>query len=134
VPRIYLAEKPDGIDLTWRFDNGSLCSFSGVDTVDVSVWDIHSNRVWRESLPCDPLMAQAQAEENEPMRALHSVAKGIAIEGLFAGSYIIQALGLRPEAGLPIWWAEESQVLVEHAKLTAVDLVLSPCLDSELCL
>ena len=134
VPRVYLAEKPGAIDLTWRFDNGSLCTFSGVDTIDVSVWDIHSNRVWRESLPCDPLMARSEAEENEPTRALYGTAKGIVIEGLYAGSYTVHALGMMQEEGEPIWWAREQQVIVQHANLTPVDLVLLPCDENSICL
>lgn len=134
VPRIYLAEKPGAIDLTWRFETGALCSFSGVETVDVSVWDIHSNQIWRESLPCDPAIALVAAEKNDPTRALYTDAKGIVIGSLYAGSYTVQALGLMAESGLPTWWAQELQVVVQHGKLTAVDLVLTPCTENELCL
>ncbi|HIA01477.1 MAG TPA: hypothetical protein EYN66_06135 [Myxococcales bacterium] len=134
VPRIYLAEKPGAIDLTWRFETGALCSFSGVDTIDVSVWDIHSNRVWQESLPCDPAIALVQAERNEPIRALYTDAKGIVIGSLFAGSYTVQAHGLLAVNGLPTWWAQELQVVVQHGKLTPVDLVLSPCTEDAVCL
>jgi hypothetical protein len=134
VPRINLTEKPGAIDLTWRFETGTLCSFTGVDTVDVSVWDIHSVQVWREILPCDPAIALVAAEKNEPIRALYTDAKGILIEALYAGSYTVEAQGLMAESGLPTWWAQELQVVVQHGKLTPVDLVLSPCTEDDVCL
>lgn len=135
VPRIYLAEKPGGIDLTWKFDDGSLCSFAGVDVVTVNVWDTHANRVFNQDLACDPGKANEEAEAAKPIRSLYDTAKGIVIDGLFAGDYTVQAFAKDSTAGgVPKHFAEERDVTTIHGRLTPVDLTLTLCDGNAICL
>ena len=135
MPRVYLAEKPGGIDLTWKFHDGSLCSFAGVDTITINVWDSHANRVFNEDLACDPGKAAQEAEAAQPLRSLHDTAKGVVIDRLFAGDYTVQAFAKdSANEAVPKHWAEEREVTTIHGRLTPVDLTLQLCNGDAICL
>jgi hypothetical protein len=134
IPEIEMAEKPGALDLTWSFDNGKICAFAGVDSLDIAIWDNHSNKVYAETLPCDPTVARAIAEMGQPSRSLYDRSVGVVIEGLYAGGYTLRAFAYNSKSSLGAYdyWAE-AHPIVEHAMLTPVELVLSPCADMDIC-
>ncbi len=127
APRVEMAEMPGGMDVTWRFQDGELCGFAGVDTVIINIWDTHSNRIYEESLPCNPELAVVEAEQNVPGRVLYDAARGIVIDNLYAGQYTMRAFAMKAGEDLhPKYWAE-AQPIVTHSKLTDVKLTLQSC-------
>lgn len=137
APRIELAEKPGVLDVNWKFENGDLCGTNGVDTVFVTVWDVHSNRVLDESLPCDylppadttsgPGLPSAVPDTSMPPTT------GYAIDWLYAGQYTVRAFAMRAGVDLhPQFWAE-SKPVVTHAQVTPVTLVLRSCEGVTIC-
>jgi len=124
---IEMAEKPGALDITWRFDDGSLCAFAGVETIELVLWDSHSNRAYAETLPCNPSLAQQVAEANEPTRVLFGGVRGILVEGLYAGPYVLRALAYGPEPlmGATHWALAEPAVT--HAQIGEIELTFQPC-------
>jgi hypothetical protein len=125
APKVELAEKPGGLDVTWKFENGELCGANGVDQVALTVWDTHSNRIHEETLPCDYLPARMEAERNQPGRTLYE-SKGVVIDRLYAGQYTMRAFALNQATGQILYW-DEAKPIVEHGTLTSVSLTLSSC-------
>lgn len=127
LPRVELSEVPGGLDVTWKFEDGDLCAFAGVDTVVINIWDGHNNRIYEEGFPCDPQLALVEAETRDPTRALYNDTRGIVIDGLYAGQYTLRAFAIKAGTDLhPKFWAENKPV-VTHAALSQVNLTLSPC-------
>jgi hypothetical protein len=132
-PVVELAEKPGAIDLSWRFGNGKVCAFAGVDTLEVAIWDDHSNKIYQEILPCAPKLLVEDVEQTPPTEVLYESATGIVIDGLYSGEYQLQALAYEdgPDA-TPVYWATVHPQ-VDHAQLTMVELVLEPCNSMGIC-
>ena len=127
IPSVEMSEMPGALDITWRFDDGALCAFAGVETVELVLWDSHSNRTYSESLPCNPSLAQDVAEENIPTRALFSGVRGILVEGLYAGPYTLRALAYGTDRLMgPSHWAT-AEPTVTHAQIGSIDLVFQTC-------
>lgn len=137
VPRIQMSESPGGLDVTWKFHDGSLCAFAGVDTINLNVWDSHSNLIKEEKLPCDPAQAVATAEAADPTRALYTTTRGIVMDGLYAGQYTLRAFALKQPlddvSPVQYKYFAESKPTISHSQITPVDLVLQPCLGQEIC-
>jgi len=133
APSVEMAEKPGALDLTWRFEDGSLCAFAGVDTVELMLWDEHSNRRFLETLSCNPTLARDEAEQLDPTRSLIEAVNGILIEDLYAGTYTLQAMAYPadPTLGATHWAIAEPNVV--HAQITPVELVFAPCTALQLC-
>ena len=134
VPRIELSEKPGAVDLTWKFFDGSLCGFAGVDTVAVYIWDIHSKKVFSGTFPCDPVMAKTAAEQQDPAVQLYPNTRGVVIDQLYAGTYKLRAYGVS-ESDLDYKYWSEASVNVDFGRVTPVDVVLQSCkaTDAQIC-
>jgi|GEM_PF-3848514 hypothetical protein len=133
APSVEMAEKPGALDLTWRFGDGALCAFAGVDTVEVSLWDEHSNRSFFETLSCNPSLARDEAESLDPTRSLIEGVNGILIEDLYAGHYTMQAMAYPADRTLGATHWANAEPKVVHAQVTPVELVFQPCTQLMLC-
>ena len=132
-PVVEMAEKPGAIDLSWRFGNGKVCAFVGVDTIEIAIWDAHSNKIYQEVLPCAPELFVAEGEQTPPTEILYEGAKGIVIDGLYSGEYMLQALAYDGDPdSTPVYWSTVHPQ-VGHAQLTVVELVLEPCDSMGIC-
>jgi hypothetical protein len=52
--KINLTGKPGEILLSWYFENGRLCSMNGINTVDVTIYDMFANLIHDKTYSCDP--------------------------------------------------------------------------------
>ena len=134
APTVEMAEKPGAMDVTWRFSDGKVCAFAGVDTVEISIWDSHSNKVYANELPCSPsLIAEAEEEHTQPSAVVYDSAKGIVIHGLYSGNYLLKAFAWKDgDESTPAYWTVQNPD-IEHATLTDVELVFEPCDGSGVC-
>ena len=127
VPRIEMSEKPGAVDLTWKFYDGSLCAFAGVDSIEVHIWDSHGAKQFADSFPCDPVLAKDTAEKKDPAVELYPGTRGVVIDNLYAGSgYTLRAFGILESEFAKKYWAEH-KFNVDFGRVTDVDVVLNPC-------
>lgn len=68
-----LTAKPASVRSTWRFEDGLVCGAHHVDTIEIGVYDKNDYEVARERFSCN--------------------AGSGAIDGLVAGTYVVEALG-----------------------------------------
>jgi len=133
APIVEMAEKPGALDVTWRFSDGKVCAFAGVDTIELTLWDSHSNKVYGKELPCAPTMSPQEKEQTQPSAVLYESAQGIIVDGLYSGDYLLKAFALKNgEKAVPLYWTVR-EPFIEHATLTALELVFEPCDGSGVC-
>ncbi len=135
LPRIDMEQKPGAFDITWKFATGDLCSFAGVDTVAIRVWDDRSRKVYNEYLACDPFLAVSQQEAKNPTTQLWDTARGVVVPDLLSGVYNVEIFALMAGTGsnMARYWAK-AEAGILNGRLTAVPLTLAACNDAPACL
>jgi hypothetical protein len=53
VPTLVLSSLPATVSATWYFDNGRLCGYNGVSTVDLSLFDLDDTLKGEVEAPCE---------------------------------------------------------------------------------
>lgn len=101
---VFLSSLPANISSTWYFDNGRLCGANGVETVDLSLYDLADNREVQLQAPCDDGAAYVGEVE--------------------AGDYILVLYGL-DESGTPSWRGEVAAT-VTRGESAVLDVELLP--------
>lgn len=126
VPSIELSEAPGAIDLSWRFESGRLCRFSGVEWISIGIWDSRNRRVVNRGLPCDPVDGNEDLIANDGADYL-AEAEAIIIDQLFADDYSIVLLGYADASDDEALVFGSGDVTVAQHQLSASEIVLEDC-------
>ncbi|MBT9556215.1 MAG: hypothetical protein IV100_09310 [Myxococcales bacterium] len=127
APAVALTQNPGGIDAIWSFDNGQLCSFNGVDTVELTLWNPQTGvQVAALDYPCDVSKVPTGPAGAAPNPIPEYPAKGALIEEVYAGTYTLWARGKGTSSAAALVWAEAT-VVVKQARVEEVMLKLQSC-------
>jgi len=127
APAVALTQNPGGIDAIWFFDNGQLCSFNGVDTVELSLWNPTTGvLVAALDYPCDLSKRTADPTAAVPNPIPAYPARGALIAKVYAGTYTLWARGKGTASAAALVWAEKT-VVVKQARVEEVMLELKNC-------
>jgi hypothetical protein len=111
---VVLTERKASLTLKWKFENGQLCAYNGVELMEVSVWDEHSNKIFFEYINCNPQIKKGQ-----------SSADGYLIENLDSEELNIEIFGLDIEGSR--LFTGSATVLTEHGVNKVIEIELFKC-------
>lgn len=100
APRQRLTALPATVSVSWRFDNGQVCGANDVDQVEVTVFDHAFYEVGRDTFDCND--------------------GGGSLEGLTAGSYLVEAVAEGDEAT----WRGLTETELKRGETAEVDVLL----------
>lgn len=104
IPTLVLSSLPANVSATWYFDNGRLCGVNGVETVDLSLFDLADNLKAELQAPCDD---------------------GAAFVGqVEAGDYVLVLYGLDLEGTAT--WRGQVPASVTRGESVVLDVELAP--------
>ena len=134
IPEIKLSKIPAALDVVWKFSDGSLCSFAGVDTVSIEIEDASANSLtdqaayaYLRELPCDPSLAKGASEDKVPGSKAFAAARGIVVQGLLGGDYTIRAAAYHSNSpGVTKFLATAQVKALVSGELRPLDLTLAP--------
>lgn len=125
APLVELEEAPGAIDLSWRFDDGQLCRFLGIESVTVGVFDEFGRRAMDRDLACDPLPEAVAAEDGAD--SYLAGANGVLFEPLLPGKYKVTVLARRRDDDVRPAYFGSVEAIVKVYALAPAEVVLSPC-------
>ena len=108
-------------EINWVFASGQICSFEGVEQIDVAVWDqIIAQKVVGLRVDCDfdPKTQNPLAEGESP--------EGLVIDGLVPRPSRIELFGL-DEQGQRIFFGSVGPFELEPGEVKTAKVTLAPC-------
>lgn len=127
VPKITMAAAPGAIDLGWSFPEGKLCSFAGVESVTITIFDDNAQGAHDSTIGCNPEISKATPA---PGSEYLSEAVGVIIPDLFAGTYNVTILAHAEEGDAAALYFGKASLSVTPSALLTKLIPLAACTDA----